>query len=107
MPKLNIWSYDHLNPDDYKEVRAFPLEDYVYCGIEYDSHSEVSYFYNDTNDHHVPIVIFEQLSAEIVKSHMKVLSESPRNRIIVMVPNNYPEMLAAIQELGYEINPAA
>ncbi|UPT53951.1 hypothetical protein [Vibrio phage phiKT1019] len=104
--ELNLWTYDELNPDDYREIRAFDTRHYVYCQIEYDTHSEESHFFGDTFDHHVPIVILRQLSPEVLLSHLRKLETLERNRIIVFIPQ-YQEMLDTLTEHGYEVKPAA
>ncbi|AUR81084.1 hypothetical protein FDJ25_gp191 [Vibrio phage Aphrodite1] len=103
---LNIWIYDNLNPDDYKDVRAFNRQDYVYCQMEYDTHSEVSLYMGDTRDHRVPVVIMEQLRPEVFLSHLNKLAEQERERIIVFVPD-YPELLEVLDKNNYNYHPAS
>lgn len=104
MPNLNIWLYDNLNPDDYKEVRALPTKDYVYCNMDWCTHTDKSLFFGSTQDHHVPVVLLERLSPMVLVSHIRLLEQQDYNRIIVLVPD-YQDMVEALKEAGYEPEP--
>lgn len=104
--ELNLWAYDELDPEDYRAVRDLDSRHYVYCQIEYDTHSEESHFFGDTFDHHVPVIVLRQLSGEVLLSHIRKLETLDRNRIIVFVPQ-YQEMLDVLADHGYEVKPAA